>query len=238
MVKPKSWVLVLVVGLCVLFAGVALFAAWNGCMTIGLMGNAERAEITNVRFVEGAPSGEMIKVTIKNTGASAVTICYGYANETKASNISPTQPIIPKLCSQELTLTYPNGTLDYETQCQVKLITTKGNTLVISLTIDSTCTSAYDPIVDDIIPTPIPLHGTDLAPELKFTSFQAMVLFATPVVAAFAVVGACLLANYALQPKNRKELFVLLFFVTIIVVFAIIAVVFQILFPPQSIGLM
>ena len=67
---------------------------------------------------------------------------------------------------------------------------------------------------------------------------QAIVLFATLVLAAIADVGACLFANYVLQPRNRRELFVLLFFVTIIVVFAIIAVVFQILFPPQPIGLM
>jgi hypothetical protein len=88
--KRKSWVLFLVVGFYVLFAGVAKFNAWNGCMTLGLMGNAETAEITNVRFVEGAPSGEMIKVTIKNTGTSAVTISCGYANATEASNISST----------------------------------------------------------------------------------------------------------------------------------------------------
>ena len=62
------------VGFCVLFAGILVFSAWKGGMTLGLMGNAEQAEITNIRFVENAPAGEMIKVTVRNSGASTVTI--------------------------------------------------------------------------------------------------------------------------------------------------------------------
>jgi acyl dehydratase len=59
-----------VVGLWVLFVGVGLFVAWNGSITVGLMGNAEQAEITNVRFVEGTPVGDTIKVTVRNTGVT------------------------------------------------------------------------------------------------------------------------------------------------------------------------
>ena len=217
-----------------------LLTSWNSGISLGLMANVEQANITHVRFVDGAPAGETVKVTVHNLGVkSIVTIQQAYANGTKATNINSEQAVaIPKAASLEITLTYPNGTLVYGNQCQVKLVTAKGTSIVYSLTYDSTCTSAYDPLVDDIIPTPIPLQGTDLAPELKLTSFQAMVLCATSVIAAIAVVGACLLANYMLNPKNRKELFVLLFFVTIVIVFAIIAVVFQMLFPPQQIGLM
>ena len=161
----------------------------------------------------------------------------GYANATKASNISPTHPIIPKAFSQELTLTFPNGTLVYGTQCQVKLVTAKGTSLLFSLTYDSTCTSVYDPKVDDIIPTPIPLQAYELIPELKLSSIQSMIVFTTSVIASIVVVGACLLSNYLVHPKKKVELFVLLFFTTIIAVFAVVAVVYPILFPPQ-IGLM
>jgi ABC-type sugar transport system permease subunit len=236
--KRKSRVLFLVVGLFVLFVGVGLFATWNRSMTVGLMGNAEQASITSVRFVEGAPAGDTVKVTVQNVGATSVAFQQGYVNETKATNINSGQAfVIPKTTALEITLTFPNGTLVYETQQQVKLITSKGTSLAYSLTYDSTSTSTYNPLVDDIAPTPRPLQPYELNPPVKLSSYQAIVLFATSAIAAAAVISACLFANYALHPKNRKELFLMLFFVTIIVVFAIVAVVFPILFPPQ-IGLM
>jgi hypothetical protein len=139
-----------VVGLCVLFVGVGLFVAWNGSITVSLMGNAEQAEITNVRFVEGTPVGDTIKVTVRNTGVTSVAIQQGYVNETKATNINSGQAfVIPKATSLEISLTTPNGTLVYGTQQQVKLITAKGTSLVYSLTYNSKSTSAYNPLVDD-----------------------------------------------------------------------------------------
>ena len=207
-------------------------------MTVGLMGNAEQASITNVRFVEGAPAGDTIKVTVQNVGIPSVAIMQGYTNETKATNINSGQAfVIPKATSLEITLTVPNGTLVYGSQQRVMLITAKGTSLMYSLTYDSKSTSAYNPLVDDIAPTPRPLQPYELNPPIKLSSYQATVLFLTSAIASISVVGACLLANYALHPKNRKELFVMLFFVTIIVVFALVALVFPILFPPQ-IGLM
>jgi hypothetical protein len=226
------------VGLCVLFVGVGLFSVWNGCLTLGLMGNAEQATITNVRFVEGAPAGETIKVTIRNTGANSVAIQQGYLNEIKTTSINSGQAfVIPKATSFEITLITANGTLTYGTQQQVKLITAKGTSLVYSLIYESSSTSAYNPLVDDIAPTPRPLQPYELNPPVKLSSYEASVLFLTSAIASISVVGACLLANYVLHPKNRKELFVMLFFVTIIVVFALVALVFSILVPPQ-IGLM
>jgi hypothetical protein len=74
--KRKSWVLFLVVGFCVLFAGILVFSAWAGGLTVGLMGNAEVAEITKIRFVENIPAGDSIKVTIRNSGTSTVTIAH------------------------------------------------------------------------------------------------------------------------------------------------------------------
>jgi ABC-type sugar transport system permease subunit len=227
-----------VVGLSILFAGVGLFASWNGGMTIGLMGNAEQASITNVRFVEGAPAGDTIKITVRNTGISSTAIMIGYTNENKATNINSGQAfVIPKATALEITLTFPNGTLVYGTQQQIKLITTKGTSLVYILTYDANSTSAYNPLVDNIAPTPRPLQPYELNPPLKLDSYEATVLFLTSIIASISVVGACLLANYVFHPKNRREIFVMLFFVTLIVVFALVAVVFPILFPPQ-IGLM
>jgi hypothetical protein len=224
-----------VVGFCVLFAGILVFSAWVGGMPIGLMGNAERAVITNIRFVENVPTGDTIKVTVRNSGTSRVTIAEGFSNEIKATNISSGQAfIIPKTSSLEITLTFPNKTLVYGAQQQVKLITTRGTSIVYSKMYDSASTSQYDPLKDDIIPTPATFY---LLPS-PYEQEQAIVLFATLFFTVIADVGACFFANYIIQPRNRRELFVMLFFVTVIVVFAIIAVVFTILFPPQPIGLM
>jgi hypothetical protein len=232
--KRKTLVFVLAVGLGVLFAGVALLTFWSGGMTVGLMANVEQALITKVQFVEGAPAGDTIKVTVRNAGAFKVAIMEGYANQAPSTNIVSGQAfVIPKASSLEITVRFPNNTLIFGTQCQLKLITTKGTSLVYSLTYDSTSSSAYDPLVDNIVPTPRPLEASELTPQLKLSSLQAMILCATSVIAAMAAVGACLLANYVLNPRNRKELFALLLFVTLIVVFSIAAVVYQIVFPPQ-----
>ena len=151
--KLKRWILFLVVGICVLFVGVGLFVAWNDSITVGLMGNAEQASITNVRFVEGTPVGDTIKVTVRNTGVTSVAILQGFVNETKATNINSGQAfVIPKTTSLEITLTTPNGTLVYGTQQQIKLITSKGTSLGYSLTYNSKSTSTYNPLVDDNAP--------------------------------------------------------------------------------------
>ncbi len=163
-----------------------------------------------------------------------VAIAQCFSNGIKATNINSGQAFtIPKASSLEITLTLPNKTLVYGTQQQLKLITTKGTTIVYSMMYDSASTSQYDPLKDDISPIP----STFYSPPSPYKQEQAKVLLATLVLAVIADVGACLFANYVIQPRNRRELFILLFFVTIIVGFAIIAVVFSILFPPLPIGL-
>ena len=92
--KRKIWVLVLVVGLCVLFAGIIIFTDSFGGMTLGLMGNVEQASIMNVRFVEDAPTGDTMKVTVRNSGATNVSIVSGYANGIKATNINSGQAFV------------------------------------------------------------------------------------------------------------------------------------------------
>jgi hypothetical protein len=226
-----------VAGLCVLFAGIVVFSAWNGGMSIGLMGNAEQVSITTIRFVDGSPAGDTTKVTIRNTGAAKVAIQEGYANNVKATNINSGQAfVIPKATSLEITLTFPNGTLVYGTQQQVKLITSKGTSIVYSLTYDSASTSQYDPHKDDAT-LPISIPETAALPWQGWSSSQQMAVAVSSVVAVVAVLGACKLTHYILGPKNKTELYVLLFLVSVIVVSAIVAIVNIVFFPPQ-IGLM
>ena len=215
----------------VLFVTVTI-NAFSSSMTQGLMGNAERATIINARFVDGVPASDTIKVTIGNAGKTNVIIHDGYANENKTTNISPTPAIIPKGYSQTITLTFPKGTLVHGTEYQVKIVTTKGTSLQNILTYNSTYTSLYDPLKDDVIPTPSTFYMATTAEQE-----QTKVLFSTLILAVIADVGACFFANHVIHPKNRLELLVLLFFVTMIVGFAMLAVVSPILFPPTT-GLM
>jgi hypothetical protein len=235
--KRKSWVLLLIVGFCVLFAEIAALYAWNGGMTIGFMGNAEQASIMNVRFVDGDQAGETAKVMVLNSGGSLVAIQHGYVNEIKATNINPGQAfIIPKGSAQEITLAFPNGTLVYGAYYRVKLVTSKGNTLVNSLTYDSASTSVYDPLKDGVGPTPSAYGGSEYMEPPTYLPEQAKMFFTTLVLASIADVGACLLANYAIQPRNRGELFSLLFFITLIVAGATVALIFNIWSSSMTIG--
>ena len=219
--------------MCVLFAGITVFSALSGGMTIGLMGIAEQASIVNVRFVEGAPAGDTIKVLVQNSGAISVAIGRGYVNGILATNIHPRQAfVIPKGVAQEITLTFPNDTLVYGTQQQIKLISAKGTNVVLSLVYDSSCSSQYDPVKDNVGPTPSTFH---MEPS-TYGQDQAKALFVTLVLTVIIDVGACFLVNQVIQPRNRRELFVLLFFVTISVGFATISLVSNILFPPMTIG--
>ena len=206
-------------------------------MTIGLMGNAEQGRIVNIRFVEDPPAGDTIKITVGNSGSGSIAIIRGYTNEIKATNINSEQAfIIPKRSSQEITLTFPNGTLVYGTYQTVKLMTAAGNNIVYSLTYNSTCASQYDPLKDDISPTPSAFHDTQLSSFQERNSYVSKVSFVFLVLTAIANVGACLLANYAIGPRNKKERFMLLVLVTLIVVFVSISIVSPILFPPMTLG--
>ena len=186
-----------------------------------------------MRFVEGVPAGDTIKVIVQNLGSSSVAIQHGYANGVIATNIISGQAfVIPKGSAQEITLIFPNGTLVYGTQQQVKLTTAKGTNVKLSLIYDSSCTSQYDPLRDDVSPTPSAFYVAPITHELGHTKE----LFAILILTVIADVGACLFTNHVIQPRNRRELFVLLFLVTVMVIFAMIAIVSNILFPPMTIG--
>jgi hypothetical protein len=226
------WVLGLGVWLCVLFAGIAIFSAWNGCRSIGFMGNAEQANIINGRFVDGSPAGDTLKVTVANTGGLEVTIWEGYLNGIKSSDINKEQAfIIPKASSLEITLTFPNDTVVYGTQ-NVKLTTTKGTSIVYSWLLDSANTTQYDPL-NDVAALPVPILKTVSTPWQDWSTSQKTAVAVSSVVTVAAVLGACKISHYIVGPKNKTELFILLFLVSVIVVSAAAAIVNIIFFPLQ-----
>jgi hypothetical protein len=234
--KHKTWVFVLLVGLCVLFAGVAVLSVLNGGMTIGLMSNVDQFSIVSTRFVTGAPEGDTIRVTVQNSGSNIVAIVNGYVNGIRATNIGQEQAfLIPKMrerYSVEIPLIFPNGTLVYGAHYQVKLVTAKGTQIYNSLIYDSTNTSQYNPL-NDVNPTPSAFHEHSYQ---DLNSLNMKWVFVSIVLASVADVGVCLLANHMFQPRSRVDLFFLLFLFTMIVAGVTMFLVSNILFPPMTIG--
>ena len=74
--KGLSPVVASIILIAVTVAVSVVVAAWMGGMTIGLMGNAEQASITNVALssVAGPPPVSQANVTVQNTGAATVDI--------------------------------------------------------------------------------------------------------------------------------------------------------------------
>jgi hypothetical protein len=108
-----------------------------GGMTIGLMGNAEQATVTNIGFSTFASitgdTGNTTKclvVTVSNTGNSPISITNAYVNTVAVINTDPVLPTeILKESSANIVLNtaYISGE-----ESTVKLTTAEGNNLVLS----------------------------------------------------------------------------------------------------------
>jgi hypothetical protein len=228
--KRKVWVFLLLVGLFSILSTIA-FSVWNEDISIGLMGSAEQACISDMQFVDNTPIGDIIRLTVRNVGATTVNINCVYVNENVAINFTSCTIAILKGCSLEVPLIFTNDTLVFGSHYSVKAITYKGNCLVYSGIYDSAHSSKYDPLKDNLNPTTFDYITNQAEP------FWAP-LVTTPFIVFFVatlvfVPFACKLACYILGPKNRVDIIILLFFVTLMVVAAIIYVVTMVLFPPQ-----
>ena len=71
--KALSPVVASIILIAVTVAVSVVVAAWMGGMTIGLMGNAEQASITNVAFTNTGTHTNATVVTVQNTGSATVT---------------------------------------------------------------------------------------------------------------------------------------------------------------------
>src|SRR5512143_706776 len=79
--KALSPVVASIILIAVTVAVSVVVAAWMGGMTIGLMGNAEEATITNIGFSSaGTPAVNTLTITVSNTGNAQVSITNAYVN--------------------------------------------------------------------------------------------------------------------------------------------------------------
>ena len=130
--KALSPVVASIILIAVTVAVSVVVAAWMGGMTIGLMGNAEQAAITNVVLTNTSPGGSVV-CTVQNTGAASVTITSGTVDGTSWTLAAPVT--ITKGTSAPVTITTAAGTpFGSSAQYTIKLMTAKGNTIVYTAT--------------------------------------------------------------------------------------------------------
>ena len=135
--KALSPVVASIILIAVTVAVSVVVAAWMGGMTIGLMGNAEQASITNVVLTNGASAGGSVACTVQNTGSASVTINSGTVDGTSWTLAAPVT--IAKGQTGTVTLTIATGTpFGNSAQYTIKLMTAKGNTVVYTATYGGT----------------------------------------------------------------------------------------------------
>jgi flagellin-like protein len=134
--KGLSPVIASIILIAVTVAVSVVVAAWMGGMTIGFMGNAEQASITNIAFVDGTP--DTLQVMVTNSGSTPAKISSAFINGADVtSTMVPVAPLadmtIQKGTSGTISLDYALG-LSVGTSYQVKLITEKGTSIVNTAT--------------------------------------------------------------------------------------------------------
>ena len=118
--KALSPVVASIILIAVTVAVSVVVAAWMGGMTIGLMGNAEQASITNVSLTTTANVGTA-SVTVQNTGAATVDLSSATIDGQAATITAAT------VTSGAQVLTWTSGQVPIE----------KGNSVTITMTVGS-----------------------------------------------------------------------------------------------------
>jgi flagellin-like protein len=132
--KALSPVVASIILIAVTVAVSVVVAAWMSGMTIGLMGNAETATITNIGFSNVAGVKTLV-ITVSNTGNSPVTITNAYVNTVSfvTGSVSTGLPNeIAKQSSENMVLSGADAAFTAGQEYTVKMTTAKGNNLVLS----------------------------------------------------------------------------------------------------------
>ncbi len=127
--KALSPVVASIILIAVTVAVSVVVAAWMGGMTIGLMGNAEQAQVTNVAFVTG--SNTTLTATVRNTGGETITIVSAYIDGVKTSDDYATGNTIAKGDSGSITIT-SDDPLASGAVYEIKMVTAKGTSVIYS----------------------------------------------------------------------------------------------------------
>jgi flagellin-like protein len=131
--KALSPVIATIILIAVTVAVSVVVAAWMGGMTLGLMGSAEQASITNAQFTSNAT----VILTVQNTGANTVTITSATIDGNMAT-LAPYTPTttdaISKGTTSYFSITLVGTTFQSTAEYTIKLLTARGNTIVYTAT--------------------------------------------------------------------------------------------------------
>jgi len=140
--KALSPVIATIILIAVTVAVSVVVAAWMGALTIGFMGNAEQASITNTVLANsgsGTSWTATATCTVQNTGSASVTITSATVDG-NATAITGGTVTIAKGTSGTVILTIPatghSGSEVFVNTAQytIKLMTAKGNTVATQAT--------------------------------------------------------------------------------------------------------
>jgi flagellin-like protein len=138
--KALSPVIATIILIAVTVAVSVVVAAWMGALTIGFMGNAEQASITNVVLTDKATAGcENATVTVQNTGSATVTITSATIDSSPAQLLtSPAGAQVKSVAiAKGTSVTFgvgASGQFANTAQYTIKLMTAKGNTVTSQAT--------------------------------------------------------------------------------------------------------
>jgi len=144
--KALSPVIATIILIAVTVAVSVVVAAWMGALTIGFMGNAEQASITNVVLANNAVTGGYTGTatcTVQNTGSATVTISSATIDSNNAAITGGTVSIA-KGTSGTVVVTIPStGSSTTEpfantAQYTITLMTAKGNKVTTQATYTGT----------------------------------------------------------------------------------------------------
>jgi len=134
--KALSPVIATIILIAVTVAVSVVVAAWMGALTLGFMGNAEQASITNTAYV----SNSTVSLTVQNTGSATVTITSatidGNAATMYSGGTAVTSFSITKGQTSTFNVGFTNAALYFTITAQytIKLQTAKGNTITTTYT--------------------------------------------------------------------------------------------------------
>ena len=130
--KALSPVVASIILIAVTVAVSVVVAAWMGGMTIGLMGNAEQATITNLGFTEAGVDLDTITVSIQNTGNSPISITQVLLDTQVETITGATLPLNIAANTLDSTIVISGLELVSGREYTVKATTANGNSLVLS----------------------------------------------------------------------------------------------------------
>jgi hypothetical protein len=220
---------------------IAVLANLAGSATAASMtsnsGNQEKMVIPNVQFIAGTKDvNDNINLTIANIGYYNTTITACILKDETGSIVTfiemgSSQPVIDKGSFKVITLTLRPDTLVDGYQYALTVVTSGGGSFV-SPAFDTSSSTEYDPLKDadlqsrlqaSVRATPPP--PAPQATTTPWSSFINPVVIGSLIAAVISVGGAYKLSNYIIGSKNKKDRYVLFFFISVILISIIVWVV-------------